>query len=163
MFKIGDYVVYKRDVCRIDDIREKHFMDKDYYVMRPIDDTTLKLDVPVDISDKYLRSVISKEEALELIAKIPYIKTIDSMDRMIETEYKNLLQTGSLEDLVCIIKTTYMRNDERRKSGKKIGEIDDSYFHRAEKILYNELSISLGMSFDDTKEYVISSVMKECM
>lgn len=163
MFKIGDYVVYKRDVCKIDEIREKQFMNKDYYVMRPIDDATLKLDVPIDSSDEYLRSVISKEEALLLIAKIPSIKTVVSMDRMIENEYKALLQSGSLEDLVCIIKTTYLRNYERKQSGKKIGEIDDTYFHRAEKILYNELSVSLGMNFDDTKEYVIASVLKACI
>lgn len=80
MFKIGDYVVYNRDVCKIDGIREKQFMNKDYYVMRPIDDDTLKLDVPIDISDEYLRSVISKEEALALIAKIPSIKVVVSMD-----------------------------------------------------------------------------------
>lgn len=82
---------------------------------------------------------------------------------MIENEYKALLQSGSLEDLVCIIKTTYLRNYERKQSGKKISEIDDTYFHRAEKILYNELSVSLGMNFDDTKEYVISSALKACI
>lgn len=163
MFKIGDYVVYKRDVCKIVEIREKKFMNKDYYVMRPIDDATLKLDVPIDISDKYLRKVISKEEALALIDKIPSIKVVMSMERMIENEYKMLLQSGSLEDLVCIIKTTYLRNYERKQSGKKIGEIDDTYFHRAEKMLYNELSVSLGMNFDDAKEYVIASALKACM
>lgn len=31
MFKIGDYVVYKKEVCRIDNYKEKHINDLDYY------------------------------------------------------------------------------------------------------------------------------------
>lgn len=158
MFKVGDYVVYKRDVCKISN--KKLFNDKEYYVMHPIDDETLTINVPVDNNLGYLRSILSKKDALELIAKISEISQLETMDRMIENQYKVLLQSGKLEDLICIIKTSYLRNDERKKNGKKIGEVDDSYFKLAEKILYNELSISLEMSYDDTKKYVIESVEK---
>lgn len=158
MFKISDYVVYKRDVCQIFDI--KKYNDKEYYVMQPIDDKTLKINVPVDNSFGHLRNILSKEEAEVLISKIPKISIIETMDRMIESQYRTLLQSGKLEDLISIIKTSYLRNDERKKNGKKIGEIDDSYFKLAEKILYNELSISLNKSYDETRNYVVKSVEK---
>ncbi len=158
MFKVGDYVVYKRDVCQIHDM--KTFNNKDYYVMHPIDDDTLTINVPIDNPFGHLRATLSKEEATSLIDKMGDIKVIETMDRMIENQYKTLLHSGSLEDLVCIIKTSYLRNDERKKNGKKIGEVDDNYFKLAEKILYNELSISLGISYDDTKKYVVESVKK---
>jgi len=158
VFKVGDYVVYKRDVCKICNLRV--FNDKEYYVMHPIDDETLTINVPVDNDFGHLRPVLSKKEAEELISKIAQIPKLETMDRMIENQYKVLLQSGKLEDLICIIKTSYLRNDERKKTGKKIGEVDDSYFKLAEKILYNELSISLNMSYEDTKEYVIESVEK---
>lgn len=158
MFKVGDYVVYKRDVCRIYNI--KTFNNKDYYVMHPIDDDTLTINVPTDNPFGHLRTVLSKEEATSLIDKINDIKVIETMDRMIENQYKALLNSGSLEDLICIIKTSYLRNDECKKNGKKIGEVDDNYFKLAEKILYNELSISLGKSYEDTKEYVVKSVQR---
>ena len=45
LYKIGDYVVYKRDVCKIIAIKEKQFMNMDYYVLVPISDETLKIDV----------------------------------------------------------------------------------------------------------------------
>ena len=32
------------------------------------------------------------------------------------------------------------------------------YFKNAEKYLYNELSISLDLSFDDTRKYIIDQV-----
>lgn len=156
MFKVGDYVVYKRDVCQISN--KKVFNDKEYYVMHPIDDKTLTINVPVDNSLGHLRPILSKKESEDLISKIHEIPVIETMDRMIENQYRLLLQSGNLEDLICIIKTSYLRNDERKKQGKKIGEIDDSYFKLAEKILYNELSISLGKSYDETKNYVVESV-----
>lgn len=158
MFKIGDFVVYKRDVCVIKDISEKHYQDIDYYLLNPIDDSSLKLYVPINNND--LRKVISKEEALELIDKIPSIEVISSQDKMMENHYKELMKNDCLEDLVTIIKTAYLRNDDRLKQGKKISEKDDNYFKRAEKILYNELSISLGMSVSNTKNYIIKSIEK---
>ena len=156
MFKVNDYIVYKRDVCQICDM--KIINNKEYYVMHPIDDITLTINVPIDNS--CLRKVLSKDAASDLIKSISSISIIETMDRMIENQYKILLQSGKLEDLISIIKTSYLRNDERRKNGKKIGEIDDSYFKLAEKILYNELSISLDMSYDETKNYVIETVRK---
>lgn len=48
MRQIGDYVVYRKEVCQIVGMKEKHFKDKDYYVLVPINDTSLKIDVPVD-------------------------------------------------------------------------------------------------------------------
>ena len=158
MFKIGDYVVHKRNVCKINKIRT--IKDKDYYVMNPIDDQTLIINVPVDDSTCCLRSTLSRGDAIDLINSLHKVKVIDTTDKMIENQYKLLLQTGKHEDLICIIKTAYLRNVERKKSGKKIGEIDDSYFKLAEKILYNELSISLGKNYDDTKNYVIETVRK---
>ena len=43
---------------------------------------------------------------------------------------------------------------------KKTSDKDSNYFNRAEKYLYNELSIALNMTFDETKEYVISKVQE---
>ena len=158
MFQVGDYVVYKRDVCKIKEIRKNHLRDQDYYILCPIDDPSLIIDVPVENRLGFLRSPISKGDALKLIEKIPTIEVIDCNNRTIENEYRALLQSNQLEDLIKIIKTTYLRNEERTKNGKKIGEKDNMYFKNAEKYLYNELSISLDLSFDDTRKYIIDQV-----
>ena len=157
MYKSGDVVVYRRDVCRIKDVKEHYFFDKTYYIMSPIDDDSLVTSIPVDTTS-YLRDVITKEEAEELISKIPYIETVQVSDRDIEYEYKRLLGENTLESLIKIIKTTYMRNAKRLEQNKKVSEKDEQYFNQAERRLYNELSISLQLSFDDTKQYVLDSV-----
>ena len=160
MYNVGDVVVYKKDVCKIKEIKKNYFFDHDYYIMHPIDDDSLTINVPVECSSD-MRYVISKEEGEKLIAVIPSIEVIETNENDIEYEYKKLLQEGSLENLVKVIKTTYLRNQERLSQNKKIGEKDDSYFQKAEKRLYQELSISFQMSFDDTKQYVIDSVSEQ--
>ena len=131
--------------------------NKNYYIMNPIDDDSLVTSVPVDTTS-YLRDVITKEEAEDLIAKIPFIETIQVNDRDIEYEYKRLLGENTLESLIKIIKTAYLRNMTRLDQNKKISEKDEQYFNQAERRLYNELSISLQLTFDETRQYVIDSV-----
>ena len=157
MYKVGDVIVYKKDVCEIKDIKKNLFFDKDYYVMSPIDDTSLKIEIPVDSS--YLRDVITPDEVQELICKIPSIEIIQVEDKDIEYEYRKLLGENTLENLVKIIKTTYLRNQERVRQKKRVGEKDEYYLQQAERRLYNELSISLNLSFDEAKQYVIDSVI----
>lgn len=156
MFNIGDFVVYKRDVCKIVNIKNE------YYVLVPITDNSLKISVPVTNKFGFIRNLISKNEIMKIIKKIPNIETIETNDKLIENEYKNLMNTGSHEDLIKIIKTTYLRNKERIDNNKKIGDKDNNYFSLAEKYLYNEFAIVLNMSYDDTKKYVIEQVCKIC-
>ena len=55
------------------------------------------------------------------------ISNID--DKYIEKTYKELLNSGTYEDLIIIIKTTYLRNDNRIKNNKKISDnVDYRYF-----------------------------------
>lgn len=157
MYKSGDVVVYGRDVYRIKDVKDNYLFNKTYYIMNTIDDDSLVTSVPVDTTS-YLRDVITKEETEDLIAKIPSIEIVQASDRDIEYEYKQLLRENTLEALIKIIKTTYMRNMMRQNQNKRISEKDEQYFNQAERRLYNELSISLHLTFDDTKQYVIDSV-----
>lgn len=156
MFKVGDYVVYNNSVCKIIEIRKKRYNNLDYYFMRSIDDNSLKIEIP--INNKLIRKVITKEQVLELINKIPSINTLEDSGKMMENSYKLLMKGNQMEDLIKIIKTTYLRNDYRIKNGKRVSEKDSIYFNMAEKRLYNELSISLNLSFNETKEYIINKL-----
>lgn len=157
MYKINDYLVYKKDVCRVKDI--KKINDLYYYVLVPVNDESLKIEVPASNKMGFIRDIISKKETEELIEKIPKIEILKNIDdKYIDKTYKDLLYNGNLEDLIRIIKTTYIRNDNRIKNNKKVSDKDLNYFEKAEEYLYNELSISLGLRFDETKEYIINKV-----
>lgn len=155
MFKTGDYVIYRRDLCIIKDI-----IDNKYYKLSLIDDNTLSINVPIDNKFGLLRKPMSKEEAEELINKILTIEPIKTNDKLLENVYKELMRTNKQEDLIKIIKTTYLRNKEREETGKKVADKDQTFFEDAEKYLYNELSIALNMNYKEIKNYIIEYINK---
>ena len=147
-----DYIVYRKETCKI---IEK---EDGYYRLVPVNDTSIKYKVPVD--SNFLKKVITKEEIDRLLLEIPEINTIDLGEKQIEQEYKELMKSGTHEDLVKIIKTSYLRNQIRILNNKRISEIDDEYYRRAEKYLYEEIGIVLNLSFENTKEYIINKLKK---
>lgn len=160
MYKINDKVVYKGDVCIVKDIKEKYFKNIDYYVLSPINDFSLTINAPTDSKD--IRTIISKEKALELIDKIPSIKLIDiDNEKYIEKEYKDMLSEQTYDGLIKIIKTAYLRNETRINNNKKISEKDDTYFKVAEQKLYDELSIALNIKPEEVKKTIINTCNKK--
>ncbi len=153
MYKVGEYVVYKKNVCKIKEY------DKKYYCLVPVDDVSLTIKVPVETSKEFLRKVISKKQVESIISSINYIEVLPNIsEKEVEQSYKELLRNGNYEDIIKIIKTSYLRNQDRINNNKKISERDDYYFKLAERMLYNEFSIALGKSFEETKKYVVDKV-----
>ena len=160
MFKVGDYIVYRKDVCVVKEIMKNFYGNKDYYRLGLINDSSLKIDVPVD--SKFIRDIISEAEVNKIIDNIPMIEIVKNQDKYIENVYKELMISGRHEDLIKIIKTIYLRNNERLDNNKKVIDKDNNYFMQAEKYLYTEFSIALGISYEDAKNYVIERVKKIC-
>lgn len=160
MFKKGDYVVYKRDVVEIVDTKINGLNQQEYYVLVPVNDKSLKIDVPIDNRLGHIRSLITKDEIKNLIKKIPEISLIATNNKLIENDYKMLMSDASHESLIKIIKTTYLRNKERLDNNKKVGDKDNHYFNLAEKYLYTEIAYSLDVSYDKAREFILKEVTK---
>ena len=158
MYIINDYIIYKREVCKINDILPKFFKDNDYYLLSPLSDETLTIKVPT--SNKEIRNLITKKDIDKIIDKIPNIEVVNSDTKSLEGIYKELLASGSHTDLIKIIKTTYLRNKERIDNNKKTTDKDNYYFNLAEKYLYQEFQIVLNLTYDEAKDYVINKVEK---
>lgn len=159
MYNSGDFVVYKKNVCRVREIKHNNINNKDYYILVPIDDESLIIDVPVDNKLGFIRDVISKSEAERIIDNIKNIDVLDNInDKNIELTYKDLIYNGNQEDLIKIIKTTYLRNKKREDDKKKKSDKDSRYFEMAERYLYNELSIALNMTQSEVKNYIVNKM-----
>jgi len=159
MFQKNDYVVYKKNVCIVKDIKQNAKNGKESYLLIPIDDDSLKIEIPTENANDYIRRIISKTDAEKIISKIPDISPFEIQDeKYIESEYKSYIQAGTYEDFIKVIKTAYLRNQKRITNKKKANEKDTHYFELAEKYLYNELAIALNLSFDETKNYIIGKM-----
>lgn len=156
MYKVGDYLVYKRNVCTINKIVEKN--NELYYQLVPVDDDSLKIEVPQEKANEFFKNIITQEEINSLIKEIPSIDVIECEDKFIEYEYKQLLESGTKEDLIKVIKTTYLRNKARLEQKKKKSLKDSEYLEKAEKLLYTELSVALNLTVDETRDYLINKV-----
>lgn len=160
MFKEGSYLIYNKNVCVVKKIIINEKDNQEYYLLSPLDDISLKITIPVQGASNHIRNIMTKQEVEELINKIPQIPIIECNDQNIENEYKKLLNSNHHDDLIKIIKTTYLRNKERLDNKKKIGDKDQNYFEKAERYLYNEIGVALNMNFDDVKKYIIEQVSK---
>ena len=91
MYKENDYLVYGKDICQVEKIEKQKFNNEDYYILRPIRNKSLKISAPMSDKAGKIRSLITKEEIEYLISKIPSLPIIEADDKLMESEYKKLL------------------------------------------------------------------------
>ena len=156
MLKVGDYVIYQEQVCQIKEQKINEFTNLESFILVPVTDSSLKLNVPVN--NPNIKNLMTKEEIKNLIALMPSIPLIEIEDKLLENEYKRLYHSGSKEDLIRIIKTTYKRNQDRLNNNKQISEKDNKYFTLAENLLYSEIATVFGISLEEAKEYILANV-----
>lgn len=159
MYQIGDFVMYgNTGVCRVEGIGHPDAVsDKDtlYYKLSPVYDTEV-IYTPVD-TKAFMRPVMSKSDAEALIDRIPSIpeNVCDSRDmKMLSEKYRACLNTHQNDDLVRLIKSVYQKNLRSIQAGRHMGQTDQQYMKRAEKMLYGELSIALEMEYDQIQPYI---------
>lgn len=162
MFEKGSFVVNANNgICEINDIvtMDMSGEKKDYYVLVPIEEKTAKVFLPVDIAEKRIRSVMNEEEAWQLIKSI---KSVDEAyvenEKEREKIYKEAISSRDPKRLISIIKTLYVRKQERLEAGKKNTAVDERYFKLAENHLHSELAFSLGVNKTEVNEIIISNM-----
>ena len=162
MFKIGDYVVnLKNGVCKIEDILNMNLSgeSKEYYLLIPQNEQNAKVYIPVDAADSRIRLTMDKEQAMALIKKMKDIEEISiENEKERERVYKEILNSRNPELLVSIIKTLYLRKQDRVKEGKKNTAVDEHYFKLAEKHLCKELAFVLQISQQELDEMILKNI-----
>lgn len=171
MFATGDTVVYRHHVCTVAGVREAYFEGRDYFELHTLFEKSLKLFVAVDdAKPPALRHVMSREDALALIDSIPSIQPIDEeilhaagttlslAERQIKEEYERRLKKCEPEDLVAVIKSAYVRTQERETTGKRTTAVDKKYFELAESLLCDELAVALDMEREVTRDFLVERV-----
>lgn len=157
MYKINDYVIYKREVCVVKDL--KKINNQDYYTLENKEDTSLKISIPVSQETQLLRHLATFDEISNTLDHINEIPTLDINERNLEEQYKLLLQGTTIENLIKIIKTAYIRNEIRKNNHKHLSDIDTSYQELAEQFLFNEIAYAMNISYDAAKELVFNKLV----
>lgn len=160
MFKVGDNLIYNKIVCKVVEIRNDKENSREYYLLVPISNDSLKIEIPVTNLWHNIRPLISKKEVNDIIASIPSMELISSDNRSIEKDYKLLLNSGKPEDLIKIIKTNYFKNKEKTDINKHAVIKESNFCSVAEKYLYEEFSVVLGKTYDETRDIILEELSK---
>lgn len=164
MYQPGDRIIYSSEgVCCVEqigplDLSEAN-KDKLYYTIQPLYRSG-KIFVPVD-TKVFMRPIISRQEADDLIRRIPDIEgeVYENRNlRMLNEHYQSLLQSHDCEDMLQLIKAVYTKQKENIAMGKKPGLVDERYMKRAEDILYGELAVALDIPRESVLDYITKTI-----
>ena len=160
MYQVGELVVYGTEgVCRVAAIGplEMRGAQKgtDYYTLTPLYGTG-KIFIPVD-TNVSIRPVMTRAEAEALIDRIPEIPEEvyeNNNPRLLNEHYQALLKSYDCVDLVRLIRAIYAKGQR----GRRLGQVDERTFKKAEEMLHGELAAALDIPPDQVKDYICRRV-----
>lgn len=167
MFGKGELIMCGgHGVCRVIDITDNPIdqMDKEkkYYVLEPVFEKASTIYTPVNNDKIIMRRIMNKDEAEKLIEHITEIDTVwIQEEKRREQTYKDAIRTYDSKSLVQIIKTLYQRKKSRINEGKKVLSSDEQYLHKAEELLYSEMSLALSIPKEKVEEYIAEAVDRQ--
>lgn len=165
MFQVGELILYGNSgVCRVEAIGQPGSAayadkNKEYYTLAPLFGEGV-IYVPVD-TPVFMRPVIKREEAMELIHRIPEIQAepFSTRDqRALGEHYRRFFDSHRCDDLVHLIKDVYMKGQNLSQQGKKIGITDQQYLRRARDLLHGELAVALEIPLDEVEEFICKEI-----
>lgn len=162
MYEIGEKIVYgENGVCtviKVAPLESSMSRDRLYYYLTPLIGSGTYF-APVD-SGAFMRPVMSREQAEALIDAIPGIEPAicnDTRFNHVDAFYRELFKQHSCEALVSVIKGLHARMSERKTKSSRA----ELTMRRAKEILHGELSIALGMDYEEVEPYIISRIDPE--
>jgi len=168
-FKKDDCVVYKSaGVCRVLGI-ETQSMDGEneilYYKLKPLGDANSTYYVPVSSGEEKLRSLLTKEEVMELIETMPKSaeeSTIWSDNRRERREmYTQILKGDDQKALIQLISSLYFRKQSSEARGRRFSSMDESAMKNAENLMLQEFGVVLGIAPEEVKVFIDRHVNAE--
>ncbi|MDW8799967.1 CarD family transcriptional regulator [Clostridium sp. A1-XYC3] len=162
MFNIGDLVIYSgQGICCIDDICEKTYWDvtKDYYVLHPIENSKLTINIPVDNDKVVMLGLIDRNEAEEIINsfRLPGISWIEIYNQRTQ-KYLEIVKKGDRKEISKIINTLMREKYRAELRGAKFYKQDDALLEFTQNTLFKELAMSLNTTYEAIYEKVSSLI-----
>ena len=162
MYNIGDTVVYgSSGVMTVVDICDESFsgQTRRYYVLAGgASNLASKTFVPLD-SERLvaqMRPLVTKDEIFDIL---------HNMDRYPEPEwvpdnrarqevFKSIMESGDRGRIIAMIRSIHKTGIRRSEEGKKNYLSDENLMNKAQRILYAELAIVLGIPEGEVGDFI---------
>ena len=126
-----------------------------YYWLEPVYDGGI-IYAPVD-GPVFIRSVMTPAEVDELIQKMPSLDSSEYSShnlKLMADRYRSAMKEHQCETLLRMMKGAYQRSQQSIRNGRKPGQMDTDYRKKAEKLLYGEFAVVLGIPYQDVPRYI---------
>lgn len=158
-YKKDQYVVHNGfQICRIGDVVKKCFdgvSEKEYYTLIPADVKNSTYYIPSDKFEKNVRPLLTKEQLIEIIDKIPESGSewiSDRNDR--KNVFAEAIRAGDYQRIIPLMNGIYEEKNRREKNGKKLFNDDQRDFDLASKLFHSEIAFSFGIEIDEAKMFI---------
>lgn len=166
MYEIGQYIIYGCEgVCRVEEIGPVEIKGAqkgvEYYTLASVYQQG-KIYVPVD-SHAYSRPIMTRQEAEALIADIPNIPTEiyeNNNPRLLGEHYQTYLKSNDCRELLKLIRAIHAKRQMVAAKGRRLGQVDERSYKQAEDKLHGELAVSLELSVNDVRQYIVNALEK---
>lgn len=151
MYQVGDLVFYGgTGVCEVADIAMRKVPgasgEQPYYTMKPLYQECV-IRTPVNGNKVFMRPILTKKEAEELVDSIPTVQAKAYYSRVLgelAEHYANALKTYDSAELVELTMSIYAKKRELEGQRQKFGTVDERFMKRAEELLFGELARRAG-------------------
>jgi len=163
MYEIGSLIMYgEAGVCRIVDISEKEIggEKKLYYTIQPCNQSYM-IYSPINNERVFMRPIISKEEAENLIDLIPTIEAEAYKSASIREQiehYESIVKRHDCRELIELTMSIYTKKLSAMENNKKVGAVDSKFMKKAEDLLFGELAAALEINQEDVLDYISNRI-----
>ena len=162
MFQVGDYVYYASGgVCRVADVCYAPLVgmpkEKQYYVLHSLHASNSVMYVPVNSETVFLRELLTKEQAMDLLDQIREITEIEEPNaKLLKVKYAEAMGKHDPVEWVRVMKTVHARvhHPARQTKAQRISDTERSFAEDARRYLYTELSLILGVPVGEMDGYI---------
>ena len=167
MYQTGEWVVYGiHGVCRVVGT-EKQLVNRkrtQYLVLEPLTQTESRFYLPTEnpTAMSKLKPVLTKAQMLDLFASEQV-----RQDAWIEEEnlrkqyYRELIGSGERVMLMKMVHSLYRYKSEQIAAGRKFHQADENFLRDAEKLLSSEVSLVMGLSTEEARNYLREQLKSE--
>ena len=95
---------------------------------------------------------MTREAAIELIERIPYVTTINALSSRMRLDFcKKAAQSKDPLIWIKAIKSAYIQKDHNSKA---YSDIESEYTERTKKLLYKELAQALQIPEEEVEDFI---------
>ena len=159
MFNKGDKVIYgQTGVCVVEDIAQRELIKnvkRLYYKLKPIYQQNNIIYAPAQSDKVFIRSIISKEEAEELISKMPdiYKAALECEDTDGEEN-----KPTTCEELAAVAVKIHRKKRAAKNAHRRLGFTDEKNLEHAEEMLFGELAEVLELDINEIPKLLFGGI-----